>query len=106
MKKLMTALVALCLVGASQAQTIYRCGNAYSDVPCPGFKEVDILPTDGMHSLSGTKRTNVETQRRELFRGIDKAVQPLTGIPAEEMERRRSEARAKSIPRIPVEAVR
>jgi len=101
MKRAITAL-ALLLAWSIQAQTIYRCGNAYSDEPCAGAKEVDILPTDGAHSLSGTRRRNHESYMRDVNRAVDKAMETLTGLPAEEREKQRAERKAKSIPRIDV----
>lgn len=105
MKKAVTAL-AVFLVWSVQAQTIYRCGNSYSDEPCHGAKEVDILPTDGAHSLSGTRRRNHESYIRDVNRAVDKAIEPLTGQPTEEREKQRAERKAKSIPRISVEELR
>ena len=35
------AVVLLCLATATSAQTVYRCGNSYSQQPCPGGNAVD-----------------------------------------------------------------
>lgn len=53
------------IVGSAAAQTVYRCGSAYSDKPCPGAKVVDATPDTGMdvrtsggavvHSRAGDK---------------------------------------------------
>ena len=88
--------------GAS-AQTIYRCGSAYSDEPCKGGEAVDIRPTDGAHSMSGQRRNSTEATARKMWREVDKGLQPLTGITPEEGERRREERRYKSIPRVKVD---
>lgn len=46
--------------------TVFKCqinGRAhYSDTPCPGAVEVDVTPTRGVHSMSGTKRTSAAVQ--------------------------------------------
>ncbi|GGH63291.1 hypothetical protein GCM10010975_28930 [Comamonas phosphati] len=88
--------------GALAQNTIYRCGNAYSDEPCKGGATVDIRPTDGAHSMSGQRRTSIDAVQREIHRGFDKAWQPLTGMSPEEAARRREEQRYKSIPRVKV----
>ena len=58
-------------------QTVYRCGNAYQDKPCPGAVIVDAAPSRGMeirsaagavvHSRAGDKARNERTleQHRE-----------------------------------------
>lgn len=47
--------------------TVYKCevnGRVhYSDTPCPGAVEVDVTPTRGVHSMSGTKRINLAVER-------------------------------------------
>ena len=98
------ALAALICAGtASHAETIYKCGNAYSDEPCKGATVVDVLPTEGAHSLSGKKRMSNEAINRGGQRALDELQEQVTGIPAEESARRREERRHKSIPRIKVE---
>ena len=57
--------------GASQAQPVYRCGNAYSDKPCPDAKVIDAEPNKGMevrgpggaviHSREGDKGRNARS---------------------------------------------
>ncbi|MEQ6435172.1 hypothetical protein V8Z74_09030 [Comamonas sp. w2-DMI] len=93
--------ILICIGGGAWAQnTIYRCGNAYSDEPCKGGTTVDIRPTDGAHSMSGQRRDSHEAFARWRNREIDKALQPLTGVSPEEGERLREERRYKTIPRI------
>lgn len=104
MKKAAIAM-ATALIWSAQAQTIYRCGNAYSDEPCAGAKEVDIRPTEGAHSLSGKKRRSREMYIRDMERAMDKVVEQVTGVPAEVQEKQRAEQRAKKIPRIRIEDV-
>ncbi|MDR6731961.1 hypothetical protein [Delftia lacustris] len=99
-----TVLAVLICVGAGvSAQTVYRCGNAYSDEPCKGRAVVDVRPTEGAHSMSGQKRVGNEATTRQMWRNVDKALQPLTGISPEEGERQREERRYKSIPRIKID---
>lgn len=67
----------LCLLFALSAhgQVIYKCGQVYTDKPCKGGQELDIYPTDGMHSLSGTKRQSHEAVMREISRSFDAGFQ-------------------------------
>jgi hypothetical protein len=53
--------------------------------------------------MSGHKRVGNEATTRQMWRNVDKALQPLTGISAEESERQREERRYKSIPRIKID---
>lgn len=99
-----TVLAMLICAGASvSAQTVYRCGSAYSDEPCKGGAVIDVRPTEGAHSMSGQKRVGNEATTRQMLRNVDKALQPLTGISPEESERQREERRYKSIPKIRIE---
>ncbi|WP_143059598.1 DUF4124 domain-containing protein [Giesbergeria anulus] len=76
-------------------QPIYRCEYqgkiGYSDEPCMNAKVVDVLPTEGAHSLSGKRTSNARSRQEDLIKGIDNAVMPLTGLTHEQMkvERRR-----------------
>lgn len=76
-------------------QPIYRCEYqgriGYSDEPCMNAKVVDVLPTEGAHSLSGKKTWNAQSQQEETRKIIDQALMPLTGLTHEQMkvERRR-----------------
>jgi apolipoprotein N-acyltransferase len=55
------ALLAVCLHGAAAAQQVYRCGNQYSQQPCPGGKEVEVADP---RSNSEAKRADAETARQ------------------------------------------
>ena len=81
------------------AQTIYKCGNSYSETACPEGKAVDILPTEGAHSMSGKKRMSTEASYREANRQFDAALEPAIGMKpgtmAAERERIKQEKRAK-----------
>jgi hypothetical protein len=59
--------IVICAGTSASAQTVYRCGNAYSDEPCKGGATVDIRPTDGAHSMVG------ETQQHRSFYAPDVA---------------------------------
>lgn len=60
---------------SSHAQTVYKCGGTYTDQPCKGGQELDIRPTDGMHSLSGTKRQNYDSVMRQSHTTIDQSIE-------------------------------
>lgn len=98
---MLTAL--MCISSTTGAETIYKCGNAYSDEPCKGATVVDVLPTEGAHSLSGKKRMSNEAINRSGHRALDQLRETVIGIPAEESARQREERRHKAIPRIKVE---
>ena len=60
--KLVAALL-LCLVSAgSQAQTIYRCGNEYTRIPCPQGKIVEA--TDPRTGAQRAEAVRVATEDR------------------------------------------
>ena len=42
MKLIVVALLAAATLSAAQAQTVYRCGNAYSQAPCPRAQAIDV----------------------------------------------------------------
>ena len=42
MKLIVAALLAAAALSAAQAQTVYRCGNVYSQAPCPQAQAVDV----------------------------------------------------------------
>ncbi len=60
--------ITIALISSSAiAQTIYKCGNSYSETACPEAKTVEIVPTDGAHSMSGKKRISQQSMHREFF---------------------------------------
>lgn len=75
------------------SQPIYRCEHqgkiGYSDEPCVNAKVVDVLPTEGAHSLSGKKTWNAQSQQAEARKIMDNALMPLTGLTHEEMKVKR-----------------
>lgn len=88
MRVLGIVLMAVSTTASAWTQPVYKCGNSYSDEPCKGGREVDVLPTEGAHSMSGRKREPTEVQLRNARRELYKAIEPATGVPPKEMERR------------------
>ena len=84
-------LMAISTAASAWTQPVYRCGNSYSDEPCANGKPVDILPTEGAHSMSGNKRLSTEVEMRKNRRALYEALKPVTGVSANEMERRTAE---------------
>lgn len=60
MRTITLSLIIICATAASAQQPVYLCGGTYTDQPCKGGKEVDIAPTRGAHSMSGTRRESTE----------------------------------------------
>ena len=60
----------LAVSGVWAQQPVYLCDGTYTDRPCAHGKEVDILPTEGAHSLSGKKRQSQEAVMRDISRDI------------------------------------
>lgn len=76
-----TALAALLLLGGAQvtsSQPVYRCGNAYSQAPCPGAVAVDVddMRTDAQRLASEQALAKDKTLARdmELSRHRDEAM--------------------------------
>ena len=67
--KLVAALL-LCLVSSgSQAQTIYRCGNEYTRIPCPQGKVVEATdPRTGAQRAEAVRVTADERRRAAEMR--------------------------------------
>jgi hypothetical protein len=60
----LTALLLASLSAASQAQTVYRCGNTYSQTPCPDARVVDA--TDTRTAAQRAEARRVAQAEREL----------------------------------------
>lgn len=77
MKKLhqtMLPTLLMAVIGTVMAQQpVYLCNGTYTDRPCPNGKEVDILPTEGMHSNSGQKRQSQEAAIRDVTKQMQQA---------------------------------
>lgn len=68
----MIATMLMAGIGIAWAQQpIYLCNGTYTDRPCANGKEIDIQPTEGMHSLSGQKRQSHEAMMRDISRQVD-----------------------------------
>lgn len=63
MKRLVLALLALGAVGAVQAQAIYRCGQTYSQKPCPEGKLIDSADPRSAAQRAEAKRVAVKEKQ-------------------------------------------
>lgn len=82
-------LVLVCCAAHVYAQKrVYRCETAgrvsYSDSPCVGAQEIDATPTQGMDKMTGKSRKGQDVQRAERNAAFAEAIQPLTGMNADE----------------------
>ncbi|NUZ06663.1 hypothetical protein [Piscinibacter koreensis] len=62
MKAAASVLLAL-LAGGAAAQTLYRCGNAYSEVACPGAQVVGRAEPQGTAHAADARREIERTRR-------------------------------------------
>ena len=65
---LCTATAALCTLAYGElahAQTVYRCGNTYSSVPCAGGTTVSTQPLVEVHPHQRTSNAAYQQQRKE-----------------------------------------
>ena len=61
MKPVTSAVLMLCLLtAAASAQNVYRCGESYSNQPCPGGT---VVPTDDPRSAAQRAQTDAATRR-------------------------------------------
>ncbi|VTU31244.1 hypothetical protein SRS16CHR_04840 [Variovorax sp. SRS16] len=89
--RLLSVLPLLLVASAATAgPPVYRCEIAgkvsYSDAPCVGAKVVDATPNQGVDKMTGQSRKGKDVQTAEMNTAFDKALQPLTGKPHEEMD--------------------
>ena len=63
MKLIVATLLAAAAMSAVQAQTVYRCGNAYSQTPCPQAKLVEVSD-DRSPALQAEARRVADDERR------------------------------------------
>lgn len=86
-RSLLLALVC-CAAPAFAQKPVYRCETAgrvsYSDAPCVGATEIDATPTQGMDKMTGKSRKGQDVQRTERNAAFAEAIQPLTGMNADE----------------------
>jgi len=60
MKRIALVLALVAGTMAYAQKPVYQCDGVYTDKPCKNGREVDIAPTRGAHSMSGTKRQSTE----------------------------------------------
>lgn len=73
MKTLLLSLTLLGCFAANAQQTVHLCDGTYNGKPCKGGKEVDIAPTRGAHSMSGTKRQSTEARHERVTNEVNAA---------------------------------
>ncbi len=66
--KLIAATLLAAALSAAQAQTVYRCGNAYSQVPCPQAQPVDV--SDPRSATQRAEARRVADDERRLAAGM------------------------------------
>jgi hypothetical protein len=93
---LLALMTACCAAESAFAQQpVYLCNGVYTDKPCKDGREVDINPTRGAHSYSGTRRESTEAVLERINRDMDRAgaegvKQANEIIRCEELRRQRS----------------
>jgi hypothetical protein len=58
------AALALCMTAGANAQAIYRCGDAYSQTPCPQARLVDVADARSEAQLTEAKRQAANDRQR------------------------------------------
>jgi len=73
MKAIVAILLACTALSTAQAQTVYRCGNAYSQSPCPGAQTVEASDprspaqqAEGQRVADDERRLAAEMRRERL----------------------------------------
>ena len=102
MKHAIASLLCLVALGA-QAQSVYRCGNTYSSIPCPEGKVIEATDTRTAAQRAEAKRVAADDQRlaadmrreRLVDQTMQKPAAPssLSGTPAAETHIPRAVAR-------------
>lgn len=84
MRKKLTALLLAAIAGASQAQSVYRCGNSYSQQPCAGGKAVAVederTPQQAAQSTASTRRDVALADAMEKQRLEDEKRAPMARV--------------------------
>jgi hypothetical protein len=74
------------------SRTVFKCNVnghvTYSDYPCPGAQRLDVEPTRGVSKSTGKERMGADVQREHHREMFAEALKPLTGLDAEELDRR------------------
>ena len=65
----------------SPSRTVFKCEKggkvAYSDEPCLGARRVDVEPTRGLDSSSGTRRAGADVRREKQNEQMAEAMRPI-----------------------------
>ena len=64
MKATIVAVLAFTALSSAHAQTVYRCGNAYSQAPCAGAKSVEV--SDARTAVQQAEGRRVADAERRL----------------------------------------
>lgn len=71
------------------SRTVFKCQVAgktvYSDSPCLGARQIDVVPTRGLNQDSGRVRTGADVSREYGREAFAEAVRPLTGMDAKQL---------------------
>ena len=88
----LTPVVLALATWSAGAQTVYKCQSdnaiVYSHEPCLGAAVVDTRPTEGMDKSSGQSRKGADVRKSETNKATAKAMEPLLGETAEQLEKR------------------
>lgn len=84
MRKKLTALLLAAIAGASLAQSVYRCGNSYSQQPCAGGMAVAVederTPQQAAQSTASTRRDVALADAMEKQRLEDEKRAPMARV--------------------------
>jgi hypothetical protein len=72
------------------SRTMFKCLEGkkltYTDQPCLGAQRLDVVPSRGLNKLSGTERTGADVARERYRENLAGAIQPLSGMQAQQFE--------------------
>lgn len=103
MKKRVWIAGAALVSGIATAGPVYKCTvngkTSYSDEPCMNAKEVDVTPTEGINSMTGSQAKSAEQLSRDMTKirreALSKALAPIASVTPEDFER---EAKRANLP--------
>jgi len=97
-RSLVLLALVCCAAPAFAQKPVYRCETAgcvsYSDAPCVGATEIDATPPQGMDKMTGKSRKGNDVQRAERNAAFAEAIQPLTGMNADEYRVHRTRSKS------------
>ena len=120
MKSAFAILALCCVTWSAGAQPVYRCGNAYSQTPCPsGGKVVDATDprtaaqrAEGRRVVDDERRLAAEMRRERLAEqratkpvGASSLSGPAPAVPASAAERHHKKKRATTKPPVSTDFV-